>query len=52
MTAEMKRLPLFNDLKIGTLAENEGGRTQKKKRHPILFYPWTRVTAATWREGS
>ena len=39
MAAEMTRLPTFNDLKIGALAEN-GIRedTKERKEHQILFH--------------
>ena len=31
MTAEMTKLPLFNDLRVGALAENGRRRTQRKE---------------------
>ena len=37
MAAEMTRLPTFNDLKIGALAEN-GIREDTKERGNIRFY--------------
>ena len=51
MAAEMIRLPTFNDLRVGALVE-KGKGGHKRGRHKILFYPWTRVTAATWREDN
>ena len=50
MAAEMTRLPTFNDLKIGALAENGIREDTKEMGHQILFHPQTRVTAAIWRE--
>ena len=47
MAAEMTRLPTFNDLKIGALAEN-GIREDTKERKNIRFYSiLVEVTAAT-----
>ena len=37
MASEMTRLPTFNDLKIGALAEN-GIREDKKERGKIRYY--------------
>ena len=51
MAAEMTRLPTFNDLRVGALAENGIERTQEREIHQILFHRWTRVTATTSREG-
>ena len=53
MAAEMTRLPTFNDLKIGALAEN-GIREDTKEKGNIRFYSILakRVTAATLKKGN
>ena len=54
MAAEMTRLPTFNDLKIGALAENGIREDTKGKKGNIRFYSILakRVTAATLKKGN
>ena len=40
MAAEMTKLPLFNDLRVGALAENERRRTQRKERTSDFIPSW------------
>ena len=53
MAAEMTRLPTFNDLKIGALAE-KGRREDTKEKGNMRFYSILakRVTAATLKKGN
>ena len=54
MAAEMTRLPTFNNLKIGALAENGIREDTKEKKENIRFYSILakRVTAATLKKGN